>query len=632
MKTKTNKRLLTIIFLGSMTLSAMAQLIVVSGTVTDASSNEKIIGVSVTEKGSRNGTVTNVNGQYSITTKKGKTLVFSYIGYDKKECVVIGGKLDVKLTENSKTLNEEVVVGYGTVKKCDMTGSVSTSRVLQGKVAGVSVITQGYYPNSNVGYHAPVADNTEEYGTFKENRFFSAKDQPLSTFSLDVDAASYGNVRRMINQGQQPTKDAVRIEELINYFSYNYAQPTGEHPVNIITEATACPWNNKHQLVRIGVKAKEIPSENLPASNFVFLLDVSGSMGDANKLDLVKSSIKLLTNNLRTNDRVAIVVYAGATGVILPSTEGTDKQKILEAVENLHAGGSTAGGAGIELAYKIAEKNFIPNGNNRIILCTDGDFNVGVSSPAELENLIESKRKTGVFLTVLGYGMGNYKDNKLQILAQKGNGNHAYIDNLQEANKMLVNEFGSTMYTVAKDVKIQVEFNPSFVNVYRLIGYESRLLNKEDFNDDTKDAGELGSGHTVTALYEIIPVGVENTFGGVDDLKYQKTKKSSESVKPSQNSTELLTVKLRYKLPKEDKSQKLEIPVYAKDIKTSLSPDFNFVLAVAMFGQILRESDFKGDATYEKVLDYAHKGIGEDRHGYRKEFIRLVESVNQLTK
>jgi len=623
MKTKTNKRLLTLLLLGSMILSSMAQQIVVTGTVTDDS--DRLPGVSVTEKGSRNGTVTDVNGQYSISTKIGKTLVFSYIGYDKKECVVKGEKLDVKLSGSQKMLNEVVAIGYGAKHR-------GNAPVV--KIRGVSSI-QSVQVAQNCGAtmsYSYVAANTEEYGTFKENRFFSAKDQPLSTFSLDVDAASYGNVRRMINQGQQPPKDAVRIEELINYFSYNYAQPTGEHPVNIVTEATACPWNNKHQLVRIGVKAKEIPSENLPASNFVFLLDVSGSMGDANKLDLVKSSIKLLTNNLRTKDRVAIVVYAGAAGVVLPSTEGTDKQKILEAVENLHAGGSTAGGAGIELAYKIAEKNLIPNGNNRIILCTDGDFNVGVSSPAELENLIESKRKTGVSLTVLGYGMGNYKDNKLQILAEKGNGNYAYIDNLQEANKLLVNEFGSTMYTVAKDVKIQVEFNPAFVNAYRLIGYESRLLNKEDFNDDTKDAGELGSGHTVTALYEIIPVGVENTFGGVDDLKYQKTKSPSESLKPSQNSTELLTVKLRYKLPKEDKSQKLEIPVYAKDITTSLSPDFNFVLAVAMFGQILRESDFKGDATYEKVLAYAQKGIGEDKHGYRKEFVRLVESVNQLTK
>jgi len=304
----------------------------------------------------------------------------------------------------------------------------------------------------------------------------------------------------------------------------------------------------------------------------------------------------------------------------------------MEAIDNLNAGGSTAGGAGIQLTYKIAEKNLISNGNNRIILCTDGDFNVGVSNPNELESLIESKRKTGIFLTVLGYGMGNYKDNKLQVLAQKGNGNHAYIDNLQEANKVLVNEFGSTMYTEAKDVKIQVEFNPAFVNAYRLIGYESRLLNKEDFNDDTKDAGELGSGHTVTALYEIIPVGVKNPFGDVDNLKHQKNKDIVESSKTSEKSTELLTVKLRYKLPKATDSQKLQIPVFANDIKTNPSADFNFVMSVAMFGQLLKDSDFKGEATYKKVLAFAQKGIGEDKHGYRKEFVRLVESVDQLIK
>lgn len=633
MKTKPNKCLLTTLLFGSMILSAMAQQIIVTGTVTDAKSNEKIIGVNVMEKKLGNGTITNANGQYSISTQIGKTLVFSSIGYESKEYVVKGGKLDVQLKENLKTLNEVVVIGYGTQKRMSITGAVSSSSdALQGRVAGVQVVNV-YSPNSPACYQGYASDNinTEEYETFKENRFFPVTEQPLSTFSLDVDAASYGNIRRMINQGQQPPKDAVRIEELINYFSYNYPQPTGEHPVNIVTEATSCPWNSKHQLVRIGVKAKEIPSENLPASNFVFLIDVSGSMGSPNKLDLVKSSIKLLTNNLRTKDRVSIVVYAGAAGVVLPSTEGTDKQKILEAIENLQAGGSTAGGAGIELAYKIAGKNFIPNGNNRIILCTDGDFNVGVSSTGELENLIESKRKTGVFLTVLGYGMGNYKDKKLQVLAEKGNGNHAYIDNLQEANKVLVNEFGSTMYTVAKDVKIQVEFNPAFVNAYRLIGYESRLLNKEDFNDDTKDAGELGSGHTVTALYEIIPVGVKNTFGGVDNLKYQRNI-NQVKVNQKENSTELLTVKLRYKLPKENKSEKLEIPVFAKEVNTNPSADFSFAMAVAMFGQILRESDFKGDATYEKVLAYAHQGIGEDKHGYKKEFIRLVDSVNQLAK
>jgi len=327
---------------------------------------------------------------------------------------------------------------------------------------------------------------------------------------------------------------------------------------------------------------------------------------------------------------VAIVVYAGAAGEALPSTAGTDRQKIIEAIESLAAGGSTAGGAGIQLAYKIAEKNFIPDGNNRIILCTDGDFNVGVSSNSELEELIESKRKTGVFLTILGYGMGNYKDSKLQTLSQKGNGNHAYIDNIQEANKVLVNEFGSTMYTVAKDVKIQVEFNPAYVNSYRLVGYESRLLNKEDFNDDTKDAGELGSGHTVTALYEIIPVGVENTYGGVDKLKYQEN--NQPETKSNKYSSELLTVKLRYKKPNEDKSSKMEIPVSVNDDKKKPSEDFKFAMAVAMFGQLLKSSDFKGDATYQKVIDLAREGIGEDKYGYRKEFIRLAESVNQLTK
>ena len=494
-------------------------------------------------------------------------------------------------------------------------------------IRGVASVQPSFMPTNVYS----ISENSEEYGKYKENRFISVSNEALSTFSLDVDAASYGNARRMINQGQMPEKNAVRIEEMSNYFSYNYAQPTGEHPVNIVTESTVCPWNNKHQLIRIGIKAKEIASEKLPASNFVFLIDVSGSMHGANRLELVKSSLKLLSNNLRDNDRVSIVVYAGAAGEVLPSTSGNDRQKIKEAIENLSAGGSTAGGAGIQLAYKIAEKNFIKGGNNRIILCTDGDFNVGVSSNDELESLIESERKTGVFLTVLGYGMGNYKDNKLQTLAEKGNGNHAYIDNIQEANKVLVNEFGSTMYTVAKDVKLQVEFNPAYVNAYRLIGYESRMLNKEDFNDDTKDAGELGSGHTVTALYEIIPVGVENTYGGVDDLKYQNTKK----VKPIQNnatSNELLTVKLRYKKPDELESKKMEVPVLANQFSKEPSNDFQFVMAVAMFGQLLRESDFKGEATYQKVIDLAKSGIDNDEHGYRREFIRLAEAVNQMQK
>ena len=472
---------------------------------------------------------------------------------------------------------------------------------------------------------------SEEYSSFTENKFLLAKDVPLSTFSADVDGASYSNVRRMINGGILPGKDAVRVEEFVNYFSYDYPQPTGSDPVRIITETGVCPWNENHRLVKIGLKAKEIPSSNLPKSNFVFLIDVSGSMWGATRLDLVKSSLKLLVNNLREQDRVAIVVYAGAAGEVLPSTSGADKQKIREALDNLTAGGSTAGGDGIQLAYKIAKKNFIEGGNNRIILCTDGDFNVGVSSNEGLEQLIEQERKSGVFLSILGYGMGNYKDAKMQTLAQAGNGNHAYIDNLQEANKILVSEFGSTMYAVAKDVKLQIEFNPTKVQAYRLVGYETRLLNKEDFNDDTKDAGEMGAGHTVTAFYEIIPVGVKsNMIGSVDPLKYQK-KVDEIPLANSINSPELLTVKLRYKQPTADISKKIEMPVIDNG-KNDVSGDFRFASAAVMFGQLLRDSQYKGNATYDNVIALAKKGLENDQQGYRREFVRLVEATKGLMK
>ena len=415
----------------------------------------------------------------------------------------------------------------------------------------------------------------------------------------------------------------------MNYFSYDYAKPTGVDPVRITTEVGVCPWNEKHRLVRIGLKAKEIPTANLPESNLVFLIDVSGSMFGPTRLDLVKSSLKLLVNNLREKDKVAIVVYAGSAGEKLPSTSGSDKQKIREALDELQAGGSTAGGEGIRLAYKIARKNFIKGGNNRVILCTDGDFNVGVSSKEGLESLIEEERKSGVFLTVLGYGMGNYKDNKMQALAEKGNGNHAYIDNIQEANKVLVNEFGGTISTVAKDVKLQIEFNPAQVEAYRLIGYESRLLNKEDFNDDAKDAGEMGAGHVVTAFYEVVPVGVKSDYAGkVDDLKYQKVDDKKQRVYT--NSDELLTVKLRYKQPDKDVSKKIEL-VVKDDKKNQVSPDFHFASAVAMYGQLLSDSDFKADASYEKVVALAKKGLNNDERGYRREFIRLVEAASGLT-
>ena len=433
--------------------------------------------------------------------------------------------------------------------------------------------------------------------------------------------------RTHVNKGELPPADAIRTEELINYFSYNYAQPTGNDPVRITSEIGTCPWNEQHRLVRIGLKAKEIPTENLPASNLIFLIDVSGSMYGPERLDLVKSSLKLLVNNLRDKDKVAIVVYSGAAGEKLASTPGSDKQKIREAIDELEAGGSTAGGEGIKLAYKIARKNFITGGNNRIILCTDGDFNMGVSSDQELKKLIEQKRKSGVFLTVLGYGMGNYKDSKMQTLAEKGNGNHAYIDNLQEANRVLVNEFGATLHTVAKDVKLQVEFNPTQVQAYRLIGYESRLLADEDFNNDTKDAGEMGAGHTVTTFYEVIPVGVKSDFTGkVDDLKYQKKQKTATSVN---DSNELLTVKLRYKTPDGNASKKIEQAL--TDSKNNrVSADFRFAAAVAMFGQLLRDSEFKGNANYDKVISLAKTGLENDEKGYKREFIRLAETAKGI--
>ena len=452
--------------------------------------------------------------------------------------------------------------------------------------------------------------NRNEYNQLAENKFRKVKNEPLSTFSIDVDAASYGTIRRYINEGQNPPADAVRVEELINYFSYSYEQPVGKDPVKITTEIGSCPWNKENQLVRIGLKAKEIPSENLPASNLVFLVDVSGSMYGPDRLGLVKSSLKLLINNLREEDRVAIVVYAGEAGVVLPSTSGSNKQKIREALDELTAGGSTAGGAGIQLAYDIARKNYIREGNNRVILCTDGDFNVGVSSSEGLERLVEKERKSGVFLTVLGYGMGNYKDNKMQVLAEKGNGNHAYIDNIQEANKTLVHEFGGTMYAVAKDVKLQIVFNPEQVQDYRLVGYESRLLNNKDFNDDTKDAGEMGAGHTVTAFYEIKPNNAPHTM---------------QFAEP-----ELLTIRLRYKAPYSDVSQLIENKLKANS-SNKLSPDFYFASAVAMFGQMLRNSEYKGTGSYNQVISLAQSGLVNDRQGYKREFIRLVETINGLT-
>ena len=602
-------------------------IITVTGTITDASDGQPIPFVSVIVKGTPRGVAADEKGSYSISAVKGEVLMFSCVGYELKEVKITGTRHNVTLSPNTHEL-EEVAIAYD--MKIISDASISSGYYIGDR--SVNKEYSRYAPPSPAPQHSYYDNmNSEDYENVAENRFMSAANDPLSTFSIDVDAASYSNMRRYVNKGQLPPADAIRTEELVNYFSYAYGKPTGNDPVKITTEVGECPWNPTHRLVRIGVKAREMAGDDMPASNLVFLVDVSGSMYGATRLDLVKSSLKLLVNNLRDKDRVAIVVYSGAAGEVLPSTSGSDKQKIREALDNLTAGGSTAGGAGIQLAYKIAKKNFIKNGNNRIILCTDGDFNVGASSNSDLETLIENERKnSGVFLTVLGYGMGNYKDSKMQTLAQKGNGNHAYIDNLQEANKVLVNEFGATLYTVAKDVKLQVEFNPAKVQSYRLVGYETRLLNKEDFNDDTKDAGEMGAGHTVTAFYEVVPVGVEGNYPGkVDDLKYQK--KEVSVVTTYTQSPELLTVKLRYKQPDGDKSKLMDIPLVDKG-GDNVSEDFRFASAVAMYGQLLRSSDFKGTATYDKVVTLAKKGLSNDPQGYRREFVRLAETVSGMAK
>jgi Ca-activated chloride channel family protein len=468
--------------------------------------------------------------------------------------------------------------------------------------------------------------NTEGYDHIVENVFVAVASSPLSTFSIDVDRASYSNIRRFINNGQRPPVDAVRIEEMINYFTYDYPEPHAEDPFSINTEVTAAPWNPLHRLVRIGIQGQRVDTEDLPPSNLVFLIDVSGSMQSPNKLPLLKSSFRMLVNELRAEDRVALVVYAGAAGLVLESTPGDHKETLLEAIDALEAGGSTAGGAGIVLAYQVARDNYIDGGNNRVILATDGDFNVGASSDGEMVRLIEEKREQGTFLTVLGFGTGNIKDSKMEKLANHGNGNYAYIDNLLEARKVLVTEIGGTLLAIAKDVKIQVEFNPNTVQAYRLIGYENRLLANQDFNDDTKDAGELGAGHSVTALYEIIPVGVASPFeiANVDSLRYQ----APGDLSATSSSDELMFVKLRYKAPDSDESVLLQQPLLERDEAASV--DLQFAAAVAGFGMLLRDSEYCGEFSLNDVLELARESQGEDFGGYRAEFVKLVELALQL--
>lgn len=468
--------------------------------------------------------------------------------------------------------------------------------------------------------------NTESYAHIEENDFQTVRASPLSTFSIDVDRASYANVRRFISSGERPPIDAVRIEEMINYFPYSWGKVTGDHPFSVQTEVWAAPWKPEHRLVRIGLHAQSVDTEDLPPSNLVFLLDVSGSMESPNKLPLLKKAFALLAEQLRPEDRVAIVVYAGAAGLVLPSTSGDEQADILAALEELRAGGSTAGGAGIALAYQTAREHFIDGGNNRVILATDGDFNVGASSDSEMVRLIEKERDSGVFLTVLGFGTGNLKDSKMEQIANHGNGNFHYVDNLLEARKVLVEEMGGTLLTLAKDVKLQIEFNPKRAAGYRLIGYENRLLDDEDFADDTKDAGELGAGHTVTALYEVVPVGTPvPREGGTDSLRYQDRPATPEPELSDDFDDELMYVKIRYKDPDGDKSKLLAHAV--EDAPASPSEDFRFAAAVAGFGMLLRESPHAGEYALDDVIALAEKSLGADKRGYRGEFVRLVETV-----
>jgi Ca-activated chloride channel family protein len=597
------------------------------GTVTSADDGSRLPGINVVLKGTTTGAVTDATGNYSIVVPAtGGKLVFSFIGLKTLE-VAIGqtDRLNVKMETDVQELQEVVTVGGGKPREKVSVRGIATINKRSAK-NGVKDSGTGDYLLAEQEPAQPDY-NTEEYDAIHEQGFRDAMRIPLSTFSIDVDAASYSNVRRFINNGQRPPVDAVRIEEMVNYFDYDYSQPEGDAPFSINTEIAPAPWNKKHRLVHIGLQGKLIPTENLPASNLVFLIDVSGSMGDVNKLPLLKSSLKLLVDQLRPQDKVAIVVYAGAAGVVLEPTSGADKKKIIASLDKLESGGSTAGGEGIRLAYALAKENFVTDGNNRVILATDGDFNVGESSNASMERLIEDKRQDGVFLTVLGYGMGNYKDSKMETLADKGNGNYAYIDNILEAQKVLVNEFGGTLFTIAKDVKIQVEFNPTKVQAYRLIGYENRHLKDEDFNNDKKDAGEIGSGHAVTALYEIIPVGVESEFFKIDELKYQKTIVE----KSAATSKELLTVKIRYKAPDGVVSKLISRPLHDNVTNEErTSENFRWSAAVAGFGMLLRKSEFIGAYSFEDALVLAESSRGKDERGYRIEFINMMKSMGVL--
>ena len=598
------------------TVSTASAQTTLQGKVTDASSGEAILFATVALYKNdviMTGTETDLDGLYFFADMDAGTysIEVSYVGYQTQRLTDVKvnqgrvNTLDIKLSEGT-VLDEVCMVAY----KAPL---IATDNTTSGGTVTAEKIRSLPQP--------PADYNTESYGRIVENKPNSPFVSPLSTFGVDVDRASYSNVRRMINDGELPPADAVRVEELVNYFNYEYAAPSSKHPFAVHTELAHCPWDREKQVLRIGLQGEKIDFEDLPPSNIVFLIDVSGSMSSSNKLPLVKASFEMLLDQLREQDRVAIVTYAGRAGVALPSTPASKREEILRVLEDLQSGGSTAGADGINTAYDIALENYMPDGNNRVVLATDGDFNVGVSSNGGLEDLIASKREQGIFLSVLGYGMGNYKDDKLQLLADKGNGNHAYIDTKAEAEKVLVKEFGGTMHTIAKDVKIQIEFNPAYVSRYRLIGYENRLLNPEDFKDDTKDAGEIGSGHSVTALYEITP-NTDYTTDVNDKLLYQK--KAANLI----YNGELGQIKLRYKTPQGSKSKLLKEKILAvPNSDSQVSEATRHAMAVAEYGLVIRDSAYKADAS----LEHVRSRLEEAGPTAFAEFLDLVEDTIDIS-
>ena len=609
-------------------LSMHAQEKTVKGNVTDGKTGNPLVSCTIAVKGAKMGTTSNVAGEYTLRIPyKQQTLVFSCVGFETRELNL--GPTDslpatIELFARTKSEDEVVVVGYAAQIKKQVvyasSATVSSSVVLRGVVSGKTIRS-----GKKIKYRQTEQISTSSYKKITENKYIPTACEPVSTFAADIDRASYSNVRRYLHKKNMPPADAIRIEEMINYFDYDYPAPAGKTPYAIYTELTECPWNTQHQLMRVALKCKTETRTTSVAANLVFLVDVSGSMSGADRLGLVQQSFQLLLDSLAPTDMVSIVTYAGAAGLALEPTPVSNRKKIEEALNRLTAGGSTAGGAGIELAYKKAREQFIEGGNNRVILATDGDFNVGLSSENDLTALIEKEKEDGIFLTCLGFGEGNYKDDVMEALADKGNGNYYYIDQLSEAKRVMQKEFRGTLNTVAKDVKLQAEFNPAFVQAYRLIGYENRLLNKEDFDNDAKDAGELGEGHSLTALYEIIPVGV--AMGAADSLTTMNTKKCNKNLF-SPESGELAAIRTRYKLPGGLKSRRNDFFVLNQVVPfTEASRSTRFAAAVAMFGQLARQSAYAGTANITRVMEIAGKAAKDE---YDKEFLELAETFGKM--